>query len=274
MRSSIMADATLSNDGVRARQRSPRRGPPPPLHCRTALFLDIDGTLLDLALTPDLVRVDGDIAELLPALARCFGGALALITGRTIADADRLFPGLALPVAGQHGVERRAADGAMIQNRRPSHELVRLRGNLGRFAARHEGVILEDKGATLALHYRQAPHLASLVHRTLRAEMAVAAHSRAWRLQSGKGIVEIRPDGRDKGTAIGEYMDEPPFLGRLPVFVGDDDTDEFGFAAVSRYDGWAVKVGPGPTGARYRLKDVIAVRRWLAAALVPAASVA
>lgn len=269
-----MADGASPGGRLRTRRRTPRRDPPPPLDCGMALFLDIDGTLLDLALTPDRVRVDGDVAELLPALARCFGGALALITGRTIADADRLFPGLALPVAGQHGVERRAANGAICPNRQPVPELERLRGELERFAARHEGVLLEDKGSTLALHYRQAPRLASLVHRTLRAEMAVAAHGRAWRLQSGKGIAEIRPDGRDKGTAVDEYMDEAPFRGRLPVFVGDDDTDEFGFAAVSRRGGWAVKVGAGPTHARYRLSDVTAVRRWLADAAAPAARIA
>jgi trehalose 6-phosphate phosphatase len=265
-----MADAA-PGDGSVERRRSPRRGPPP-LDRRAALFLDIDGTLLNLALTPDRVRVDGDIAELLPALARCLDGALALITGRTIADADRLFPGLQLPVAGQHGVERRSAAGAVRQHRVPSPELERLRGALGRFAARHAGVVLEDKGATLALHYRQAPRLASLVHRTLRAEMAIAANGGAWRMQSGKGIVEVRPDGRDKGTAIDEYMDETPFRGRLPIFVGDDDTDEFGFAAVSRLGGGSVKVGPGPTDASYRLRNVRAVRRWLADALAREAS--
>src|SRR5512136_1838534 len=108
-----MADAGAVRDGTDSRQRVARRGLPPYLEVNAALFLDIDGTLLDLAVTPDRVRVDGDIAELLPALARCLDGALALITGRTIADADRLFPGLSVPVAGQHGVERRDAGGVI-----------------------------------------------------------------------------------------------------------------------------------------------------------------
>jgi trehalose 6-phosphate phosphatase len=248
------------------RQRTPRRGPPPPLGADCALFLDIDGTLLDLAPTPDHVRVDAGIALLLPALSHRLGGALALITGRAMADAERLFHGFSVPIAGQHGLERRAADGSLHRHTPSLSGLARLRRELTRFAALHEGLFLEDKGVTLALHYRQAPGLASHVHRTLRAHVAATVASEAgWRLQPGKRILEIKPDGRDKGTAILEYMAEAPFAGRLAVFVGDDNTDEYGFAAVTGAGGRAVKVGRGPTGARYRLPDVAAVRRWLAA---------
>jgi trehalose 6-phosphate phosphatase len=255
-------------DGAPAAVRR-RRPPvaPPPLDAGAALFLDIDGTLLELAPTPAQVRVDGDVAAQLPALARELDGAVALITGRAIADADRLFPGLALPVAGQHGAERRAADGTVFRHRLPMPGIARLRREFARFAARHEGVLLEDKGATLALHYRQAPGLAAHVHRMVRAQTEIGTRRSAWRLQPGKGLVEVRPDGRDKGTAIAEYMAEPPFRGRLPVFLGDDRTDEFGFAAVDRMGGWSVKVGAGPSRARYRLPDVAAVRRWLATPL-------
>lgn len=251
------------------RQRARRRGPPPPLGVQCALFLDIDGTLLELAATPAHVRVDAGIVTLLPALAQRLDGAVALITGRAMADADRLFAGLALPIAGQHGLERRAADGSIHVHRPPLPGLRPLRRELARLAARHDGLLFEDKGATLALHYRRAPRLASHVHRTLRAKLAAAAPGPSWRLQSGKGIVELRPQGRDKGTAILEYLTEPPFAGRLPVFLGDDCTDEYGFAAVTRRGGWAVKVGRGRTNAQYRLPDVSAVRRWLAA-LAPA----
>jgi trehalose 6-phosphate phosphatase len=254
-----------------ARRRAQRQGPPPALDRRAALFLDIDGTLLDLAPVPALVRVDGDIATLLPALARDLGGAVALITGRTIADADALFPTLTLPVAGQHGAERRAADGSTHRHRLPFPGLSRLRRELALFVARHDGVVLEDKGATLALHYRQTPRLASHVHRTLRAHLSMATRGRSWRLQAGKGIVEVRPDGRDKGTAITEFMLEAPFRARIPVFVGDDRTDEYGFEAVARMGGWSVKVGPGQTRARFRLIDVAAVRRWLASPMAPPA---
>ena len=261
MRTPGRASAT----STRARTRARRRGRPPALDTRCALFLDIDGTLLDLASTPDSVRVDADIRALLPALADRLGGAVALITGRAIADADRLFKGLALPVAGQHGLERRAADGSIHLHEASMRGLERLRRELARFATRHPGLLLEDKGATLALHYRRAPGLAAHVHRTLRTMLRTTAVSAQWRLQPGKRILEIKPDGRDKGTAMLEYMAEPPFAGRLPVFVGDDLTDEYGFVAATHLGGWAVKVGRGPTRARFRLPDVAAVRAWLGA---------
>ena len=264
-----MADARTpsraSTASTRAPARAPRRGRPPALNAHCALFLDIDGTLLDLADTPDGVRVDAHIRALLPALADGLGGAVALITGRAITDADRLFRGLALPVAGQHGLERRAADGSIHLHEASMRGLERLRRELARFATRHPGLLLEDKGATLALHYRRAPGLAAHVHRTLRAMLRTTAVSAQWRLQPGKRILEIKPDGRDKGTAMLEYMAEPPFAGRIPVFVGDDLTDEYGFVAATHFGGWAVKVGRGPTRARFRLRDVAAVRAWLAA---------
>ncbi|MBK7471902.1 MAG: trehalose-phosphatase [Betaproteobacteria bacterium] len=210
------------------------------------MFLDIDGTLLDLAPTPSSVRVDLAVASLLPALAYRLGGAVALITGRTIADADQLFRGIVLPVAGQHGLERRGTDGTLHVHGEGPPGYGWLRGELMHLVERHGGLWLEDKGATLALHYRAAPRLASFVHRTARRLVATSAAAGAdWRLQPGKGIVEVKPAGRDKGAAILDFMAEATFLGRLPVFVGDDQTDEYGFAAVALLGGWAVKVGPG-----------------------------
>jgi len=250
----------------RGARRALRRSSPQSLTADCALFLDIDGTLLDLAATPDRVRVDADIAALLPALAATLGGAIALITGRAIADVDRLFPGLCMPVAGQHGCERRAADRTLHHHAPAPAGIERLRAEIGELVARHPGLLLEDKGSTLALHYRRAPHLAGHVHRTVRAHLASAiAEGATLRLQTGKGIVEVRPDGRDKGTAVLEYMAEPPFAGRMPIFVGDDRTDEYGFAAALRTGGWGVKVGPGRTNAHFRLPDVAAVRGWLGA---------
>ena len=241
-----------------------RRGPPPELICDCALFLDIDGTLLDLAPTPEHVLVDDDIARLLPALGRHLGGAVALITGRTIRDADKLFPGLGLPVAGQHGLERQGSDGRLHQHAERPAGFNWLVHELQSVVAAHEGLLLEDKGATLALHYRLAPGLASYVHRSVRSLVStLGAAGAEWRLQPGKGIIEIKPAGRDKGAAILDYMAEKPFTGRLPVFVGDDRTDEFGFTAVTLLGGWAVKVGAGNTHARYRLRNVASVRKWL-----------
>ena len=265
-----MSDRDLSAPAARGAGHAPvqpgRRGPPPVLDEGCALFLDIDGTLLELAPTPNRVRVDAGIAALLPALAQRLDGAVALITGRSMADADSLFRGLSLPIAGQHGLERRAADGSLHRHLPSFAGLARLRRDLTKFVAQHDGLMLEDKGTTLALHYRQAPRLASHVHRTLRSHLAAALATEAgWRLQPGKGVLEVKPDGRDKGTVILEYMEEPPFADRLPVFVGDDKTDEYGFIAVTVAGGWAVKVGRGPTNANYRLPNVAAVRRWLSA---------
>jgi trehalose 6-phosphate phosphatase len=247
-------------------RRSHRRPHPPRLASNSALFLDIDGTLLEFAESPSGVQVDADLATMLPALARKLGGAIALITGRRIVDVDGLFRGAPLPVAGQHGCERRSADGTLHTHAPSPAGLVRMRDALTDFAARHDGLIFEDKGHSLALHYRKAPRLAAHVHRTLRVQIAESPH-RGWRLQPGKGILEVKPEGRDKGTAILDYMREPPFRGRSPAFVGDDATDEYGFAAVAQLGGIAVKVGKGRTTARYRLRDVAAVRRWLQAAL-------
>jgi trehalose 6-phosphate phosphatase len=238
-----------------------RRGPPPPLASAHALFLDIDGTLIDIAPTPQRVRLDPDLAALLPAAAALLSGAVALITGRSIRDTDRIFGELVLPVAGQHGCERRDAAGTLHLHAANTATLARLKRLIAEFASRHEGLWLEDKGTTLALHYRAAPHLASHVHQVLRARFGEIGEG--FRLQPGKRLLEVRPEGRDKGTAIRDFMQEPPFRGRVPVFVGDDRTDEHGFAVVRSLGGVAVKVGPGKTIANHRLDDVAAVRRWL-----------
>lgn len=251
--------------------RSSRQGAPPALPDGFAVFLDIDGTLLDLAPAPDAVHVDTALATLLPSVRRSLGGALALVTGRAITDVDRLFPGLRMAVAGQHGCERRDALGALHLHAPAANTLEGLRKLFTEFAAKHEGLLLEDKGSTIALHYRKAPQLADHVHRTLHAHVAASGVT-TYRLQPGKMLLELRPDDRDKGTAISDFLTERPFKGRCPVFVGDDKTDEHGFALVNRIGGWSVKVGPGSTCARYRLPDVNAVRTWLSALVPPAAA--
>lgn len=243
--------------------RNPRP-PPPALAAGDALFLDIDGTLLELAPTPSEVRVDGDLVSLLPALQAALGGACALVTGRSLTSVDALFPGLSLPAAGQHGCERRDAAGGVHLHAPDRATLARLRSLFAAFAARHDGLLLEDKGASLAVHYRLAPQLASHVRRTMNAALAGVPDA-ALQLQPGKRLVEVRPEGRDKGTAVRDFLREPPFEGRRPVFVGDDLGDEHGFTVVQQFGGIGVKVGPGPTRARHRLPDVASVRAWLAA---------
>lgn len=234
----------------------------PPFDARWAWFLDIDGTLLDHAERPDAVRPGAAELRLLEALRRACGGALALISGRSVADIDAMFAPLALPAAGQHGIERRDAAGAVHRHAAPSRALRRAAASLGEFAARHQGLLFEDKGHNLALHYRMAPQLAAAAQAAL--GEAAAQLGAGFELLHGKMVVEIKPSGRDKGSAIEEFMGEAPFAGRLPLFIGDDHTDEYGFGVVNRLGGDSVKVGPGASAARYRVADAAAVRAWLA----------
>jgi len=238
------------------------RPPPPPLGGDCALFLDIDGTLAELAHVPDAVRIDQEIAAALPRLANDLGGALALITGRAITSADLLFPNLKLPMAGQHGCERRDGKGAIHFHAPRKDTYARLCKLLRGLAKRHPELLIEDKGAAIALHYRALPELASQLHKAVAESLR---EGEGYLLQPGKMLLEVRPEGRDKGTAIDDFMAESPFAGKLPVFVGDDLTDEHGFAAVERLGGWTVKVGPGRTVARFRLPHPAAVQRWLMA---------
>lgn len=234
---------------------------PPHPDSAWAWFFDFDGTLAAIAESPGRVRIDPQMRRVVRALHREAGGAVALVTGRTLADVDRFFPELALAAAGQHGSERRDATGRVTRHHLPTPRLAPARDELAELVARHPGLVLEDKGMALALHYRRAPRLAGYAHRVAR-RMA-ARLGPTYCVQGGKRIVEIRPAGRDKGTAIRDFMREPPFRGRRPVFLGDDTTDEFGFAVVNRMHGLSIKIGTGPTVARWRLRDVEAVRGWL-----------
>jgi len=251
-----------------APRRSTRLPPPPPLSADCALFLDIDGTLVGDAPTPDAVRIDEELVRVLPRIAAGLDNALALITGRSISGVDSLFPQLHLPMAGQHGTEHRDADGNIHLNAPDPASFAELAKLLEALADRHPGLHLEDKGNTLAVHYRDAPQLAAHVHRVVRATLHQVGDLYA--LQPGKRMLEVRPRGRNKGTAIAEFMREPPFAGRRPVFAGDDVADEFGFAVVDGMGGWSVKVGRGRTGARYRLPDIPAVMQWLVTSVLAA----
>lgn len=226
-----------------------------------AYFFDIDGTLVDIAATPAGVRLDRELRLLIERLYRSAGGAVALISGRSIADIDGLFPGTRLPAAGQHGIERRDASGLVSRHAFPSEQLDWAHNRLAEAVARHRGLLLEDKGLSLALHYGRAPRLGGYAHRLLRSLQARMGTE--YCVQTGKRVVEMKPAGRDKGAAVLEFMQEEPFRGRTPVFVGDDSTDEYGFGMVNRLHGHSVKVGPGPTAARWRVRDVRAVRAWL-----------
>ena len=235
-------------------------GTVPRLPADSGFFLDIDGTLLDIAERPQLVRIDDDLGHLLATARDATGGAVALISGRSVAEIDRLF-GRNFCAAGQHGAERRDAAGKMHQHRVPLAGLRKAHERLKRMVAAHPALVLEDKGMNLALHYRLAPELAATVHEALR--RLVEELGDDFELQSGKMVMEIKPSGKDKGTAIAEFLAEAPFLGRLPVFIGDDLTDEFGFELINRVGGCSVKVGDGGSSARWRLPNADAVRAWL-----------
>jgi len=238
----------------------------PPAPCVDwAYFLDVDGTLLDIAETPEAVHVDTALLDLIGRLQRASGGAVALVSGRALLFLDQRLGTLRLPLAGQHGLERRDAAGRLWTNAAPPAAKSAIKEALAPILARHPGLLLEDKGMTLALHYRMAPQLASYAHR-LMARLAAAADA-GLEVQRGRRVAEIKPSGIDKGSAIAAYMTEPPFAGRRPVFIGDDRNDEHGFAEVNKLNGISIKVGTGTSCARFRLPDVAAVRRWLGDAL-------
>jgi len=234
---------------------------PPPLAAHHALFLDFDGTLTEIAPRPDDVVVHRDVPAILAALSRRLGGALAIVTGRSLADLDPKLAPARLPAAGQHGAELRPRAGAGVQLRAPAGIATVARRLRERFEA-DARVLVEDKGAAVALHFRQAPE------RALECLQAMRALAQPWpglEIVTGKCVVEARGCGADKGVALDALLGEPPFAGRQPVFAGDDRTDEDAFAAVAAAGGYGIKVGDGPTLAQYRCGTVAEVRAWLKA---------
>ena len=236
--------------------------PLPTLTERSALFLDFDGTLADLAPRPDAVVVPRDLVDLLRALQAWLGGALALVTGRPPDDIDPWLAPLVLPGAFEHGALLRCSDSEVRTLDPPDLEAV-LAAASG-LADRYPNLLIERKRTSVALHYRQAMHLESLCLAVMNA--TVARHP-GLQMQRGKAVVEVKPETVNKGTAIAAFMAEAPFAGRVPVFAGDDATDEAGFKAVQQWGGHAIKVGDGVTVARHRCASPGSVRAWLAAAV-------
>jgi trehalose 6-phosphate phosphatase len=185
-----------------------------------------------------------------------------VVRGRRVEYIDRLCAPIVLPAAAQHATERRTAAGVVHRQAPPLERLGRAAARIVRLTAAHSGLVFENKGMALALHYRMAPGLRALAEREMRAIAAELGD--AFELQTGKFVVEVKPSGKDKGSAIAEFIAEAPFAGRQPVFIGDDLTDEPAFEVVNRAGGHSVKVGPGITRARWHLLDAAAVRGWLA----------
>jgi trehalose 6-phosphate phosphatase len=234
---------------------------PQTLNDNQALFLDFDGTLVDIAPAPDRVVVDPLLTRALERLLERLRGAVALVSGRPIAQIDRWLAPLTLPCAGVHGAERRTAAGQV--RRVPLPDLGAIASALEHWAGEHVGLLVERKGVSVALHYRQAPELRTLCEHKLR---EVLSQHRGLHLMHGKMVLELLPQGVSKAHAIDAFLSESPFAGRQPLFIGDDVTDEAGFEHVRAAGGVAVKVGPGPSIAERRLEGPAAVRSWLFAA--------
>lgn len=230
-----------------------------------AFFLDLDGTLVEIVQGPAAVHVASDLPALIADLYAAAAGALALISGRPIADIDRLLRMPQLPLAGQHGAERRDAYGRIHVHPVDNRALSLLRSQIQAWCAAHPGLVIEDKGLSLALHYRGSPGLEQALNHL--ASEAIRNMNGEFQIQHGKMVIEIKPSGRDKGRAIEEFLGEAPFAGRLPVFIGDDITDEHGFVVVNARGGVSIKVGDGATAAHLRLQSVAAVHRWLRSVL-------
>lgn len=232
------------------------------LHPTCALFLDFDGTMVEIAPQPHAVEVPQPLILLLQDVHRYLHGAVAVISGRPIAQLDAFLQPLKMAAAGVHGAERRGADGRL--HLLHTHPLDHVEEAACELAAQHPGLIVENKRGSLALHYRMAPDLEALCVKTM--EDAVA-ESPGLTLLRGKMVIEAKPGGASKGRAIEDFLEEAPFAGRRPVFIGDDVTDEAGFSTVQRLGGVGIKVGEGRSVALRRLSDPGALRRELEAAL-------
>lgn len=229
-----------------------------------AWFLDVDGTLLEIKRHPDLVSADRELLELLDRLGDRYDGAVALISGRSLAQLERIFGPLSIAAAASHGLELRprADEVTLLDGPVPDAVLEEI----AEFTERRPGLVMERKSFSVGVHFRARPELAREV--TERLEKIVAGLDNEFRLQHGKMMVELLPAAAGKGSAIRAFMQRRPFRDRRPVFVGDDVTDEHGFAAVNELGGLSVRVGDVPaTSAQWGLRNVSELRAWLSKAL-------
>jgi len=230
---------------------------PPAITARLAIFTDFDGTLVEIAETPDGIEVPENLTQQIERAARELDSAFAVLTGREIEDIDRFLSPLHLPIAGAHGVQRRRADGTV--------EAVNLASVLGAeeiahavapLVMAHPDLLLEPKEGSVALHYRQAPEL----EQACRTAMQEAVNGvGTFTLVPGKMVIEARPRTANKGAALRAFMLEEPFAGRTPIFIGDDVTDEDGFIAAQELGGIGIKLGEGETSAKMRIANVASV---------------
>jgi trehalose 6-phosphate phosphatase len=237
----------------------------PKLDNTVCLFLDVDGTLIDIAEVPDAVTVPAGLRETLARVQAGLDGALAFVSGRPIATLDRLFAPLILPAAGEHGAELRRSPAAAVEEPPRSARLLELDLQLAAVAAQHPGVIIEMKRAAIAVHYRRAPACGPALRAAI--EEILDERFADLHLLSGKMVFEIKQRHVNKGTAVLALMERPPFAGRRPIFVGDDTTDADGFRAARALGGLGIPVGHAPDAeASFSFPTPAAVRAWLAEA--------
>lgn len=216
-----------------------------------ALFLDFDGTLVDIAEHPDAVTVDPALPDVLRRLQERLGGALAIISGRPIGFLDGRFAPYSFDAAGLHGLEHRIGGRLFLCDPDDHPQLRAMVGRLGQILAQKPGLIVEDKGCSAAIHWRLAPHEKEFALAT--AHAAVEALGSDYRIQHGKAVAEILPSAAGKGKVIEKFLQQSPYRGRRPIFVGDDLTDEHAFKTVNAHGGLSIRIGGGETVARERL---------------------
>ena len=229
-----------------------------------ALYLDVDGTILDIAPSPDTVDVPSDMVPLLRQLASTLDGAVAFVSGRPIRAIDALFEPLRFPTIGVHGGEVRTPEGQLECDQRLAAELAHVAPLLRQGITSLRGVLLEDKGCAIGLHYRAVPDRGREVLKLAELVVAELEVTSDFAIRLGKCVVEICPRRLTKGTALLKMMERRPFRGRTPIYAGDDSTDEDAFDVVNRLGGISVRIGDNaPSAANFRLTDPAQLRRWL-----------
>lgn len=227
---------------------------------RYAFFFDIDGTLANIQATPEAVTIPPAVIKQLILLSKNSSGALAIVSGRPLSQIDALIKPLDCAAAGTHGAEIRTLQGDIYRVEIASDQLRAIEQQLSAKTENFAGILIEKKPSAFALHFRQAP---SFEQPLFELATEIVEQYPKFIIQPGKFVWEIKPQQCDKGVAIKTLMDTEPFKGRLPVFIGDDITDEAGFRTVNQLQGLSIKVGAGKTAADCRLDSVEQLYQWL-----------